>query len=151
MLKGIFGKIWKKLPPLARLKIIRLSQHKFTASAAAIITNESGQLLLLDHFWRPGSGWGLAGGFLEYGEQPERAILRELLEETGLELKNVKLLRTRVVRRHIEFLFRAEATGTAEVKSREIRQARWFAPDELPEKMSVVQKSLIEKVLNEEV
>jgi 8-oxo-dGTP diphosphatase len=151
MFKGIFGKLWKKTPPFVRLRIIRVTQNKFTASAAAIITNEDGQLLLLDHYWRPGSGWGLAGGFLEYGEQPEQAILRELREETGLELEDVKLIRTRVINRHIEFLFRARATGKAEVKSPEIRAAGWFAPGELPEKMSRVQKSLIEKVLSEEV
>ena len=151
MFKGIFGKLWRNTPRFLRLKAIRLTQKKFTASAAAIIIDELGKVLLLDHVLRAGSGWGYPGGFLEYGEQPEEAIKRELREETGLELKNVRLVRARVINRHIEFLFRAEAAGVAEVKSREINKAEWFAPDKLPEKMSQIQKSLVEKVLNDEI
>lgn len=150
MFKGFFGKVWKKLPSGWRLRIIRVTQKKFTASAAAVITDPGGRVLLLDHYWRPGAGWGLPGGFLEFGEQPDEAIRREICEETGLNLTRVRLWRTRVVNRHIEFLFLAEADGKAEAKSREIREAVWFAPGELPETLSRVQKSLIEKALNGE-
>ena len=139
------------MPQFLRLKIIRFSQKKFTASAAAIITNERGEVLLLDHVLRPGSGWGYPGGFLNFGEQPEQAIRRELMEETGLELRRVKMLRVRVAGRHIEFLFRAETSGEPEILSHEIKRAEWFELDKMPEKMSKVQKSLIKKVLREEV
>jgi ADP-ribose pyrophosphatase YjhB (NUDIX family) len=151
MFKQIVGKIWRKMPRAMRAKIIRVSQKKFTASVAAIITNEKKQVLLLEHVLRPASGWGIPGGFMEFGEQPEEAIRRELREETGLKLENVRLYRARVLNRHIEFIFRAEAGGEAKILSREILQAEWFEPDETPAKMSRAQKSLIEKVLKEEV
>lgn len=151
MFKGIVGKIWRNLPPIARMKLIRISQKKFTASCAAIITNEKREVLLLEHVLRPASGWGIPGGFMEYGEQPEQAICRELREETGLELENVRLYRARVVKRHIEFIFRAEARGEPQILSREILKAGWFEITEMPEKMNRVQKSLIEKVLSEEI
>ena len=151
MFKGIVGKIWRNLPPSARMKLIRISQKKFTASCAAIITNEKREVLLLEHVLRPASGWGIPGGFMEYGEQPEQAICRELREETGLELENVRLYRARVVKRHIEFIFRAEARGEPQILSREILKAGWFETAEMPEKMNRVQKSLIEKVLSEEI
>lgn len=32
--------------------------------------------------------WDLTGGELEYGEDPEKGIERELLEETGIKVKN---------------------------------------------------------------
>jgi 8-oxo-dGTP diphosphatase len=151
MLKGIVGKIWRNLPPFVRMKLIRISQKKFTASVAAIITNERGEVLLLEHVLRPASGWGIPGGFMEYGEQPEEALCRELREETGLKLENVRLYRARVLKRHIEFVFRAEATGKAEILSREILQAGWFETAQMPEKMNRSQKSLIEKVLAGEI
>jgi 8-oxo-dGTP diphosphatase len=151
MFKGIVGKIWRNLPPFARMKLIRVSQKKFTASVAAIITNEKREVLLLEHVLRPASGWGIPGGFMEYGEQPDEALARELREETGLKLENVRLYRARVLKRHIEFIFRAEASGTAEILSREILQAGWFEPAQMPEKMNRAQKSLIEKVLAEEI
>jgi hypothetical protein len=41
MIKKIVGAIWRKLTPLARLKIVRATQTKFTASVAAIVENEN--------------------------------------------------------------------------------------------------------------
>jgi len=147
MIKKIVGSIWRKLSPLARLKIIRVTQTKFTASVAVIIENENGAILLLDHVLRPDSGWGIPGGFLGYGEQPAEAIRRELIEETGLELKIVEMVRVRTVNRHIEILFRAKANGFASIKSHEINAFGWFKVDEMPEKMNQRQKSIIENLL----
>lgn len=150
MIKQLIGKIWRKTPAALRLRLIRSTQRKFTVSVGAVVTNEKGQVLLLDHVFRPGSGWGIPGGFIEHGEQIDEAIKRELLEETGLELKNVKIYHTKTRGRHIEFLVRATGKGTAEVKSIEIKQLDWFDLDKLPEKMSKVQKEIIREVLSKE-
>ncbi len=85
--------------------------------------------------------------FSKTGEQPENALKREIREETGLELKDVKLIRVRTINRHIEILFRAKATGKAEVKSSEIKDVVWFNADEIPENMSQTQKLVIRKLL----
>jgi len=34
--------------------------------------------------------WDLPGGALDYGEDPQAGIIREIKEETGLEVKNLK-------------------------------------------------------------
>ena len=34
----------------------------------------------------PDTGWGFPGGFLEYGESPMQAVVREFKEETGLDV-----------------------------------------------------------------
>ena len=107
--------------------------------------------MLLDHFLRPGSGWGIPGGFLNHGEQPENAARREIREEAGIELENLRMLRVRTLNRHIEFLFRAESNQEAEVKSREIRSLGWFTVDKMPAEMSPLQKSTVEKVLRGEI
>ena len=146
-MKKIVGSIWRKLSPLARLKIVRVTQTKFTASVAAVIENENGEILLLDHVLRPDSGWGVPGGFLGFGEQPAEAIRRELREETGLELEMLEMVRVRTVNRHIEILFRAKANGVASIKSREINAFGWFKIDKMPEKMNQTQKSIIENLL----
>lgn len=150
MLKKLIGKIWKKLTPAARLKIVRLTQKKFTVSAAAIVTNEKSEVLLLDHVLRPFSNWGLPGGFINTGEQPEQAVRREILEETGLQLNNVKLIQARTNNTHVEIIFRANASGKAEAKSREINAAVWFNINEMPEEMSQKQKSYIRNLLESE-
>ena len=151
MLGDFLGVIWKRLPGRVRLKIIRATQKKFTASVGVIITNRDGKVLLLEHILRPGSGWGIPGGFIEHGEQPDAAVRREIMEETGIELESLQMLRVRTTHRHIEFLFRAESNQIGAVKSREIRSLGWFAVDEMPEDMSPIQKSTIEKVLSSEI
>jgi len=135
------------VPSSLRRIIIRTTQRKFTVSVAAIIFNEKGEVLLLDHVLRPVSSWDIPGGFLEHHEQPVDAVRRELFEETGIELYDVELIRVRTINRHIEILFRAETTGTASVKSREIHAVRWFKADEMPKNMSRKQKELIAKLL----
>lgn len=149
MLKKIVGKLWSKTPRFARLRIIRVTQKKFTASVAAVIFNENREVLLLDHVLRPFSNWGLPGGFIDGGEQPEDAIKREIYEETGLNLTNEKVFKIRTLGKHIEIIFTAEATGTAEVKSREIHGLNWFEINKMPENMSLSQKNLIAEVLSE--
>jgi len=151
MLGVIIGGIWKRIPSRFRLTIIRVTQKKFTASVAVIITNRDGKVLLLEHILRPASGWGIPGGFLNQGEQPEVAARRELREETGIELENLKMVRVRTLNRHIEMLFRAESNDAARVLSREIKSLDWFEIDKIPEEMNGAQKLTVEKVLRGEI
>ena len=40
----------------------------------------------------PNTGWGFPGGFLDYGESPMQAVVREFKEETGLDVEVVRVL-----------------------------------------------------------
>jgi ADP-ribose pyrophosphatase YjhB (NUDIX family) len=150
MVKKFIKIIWEKLNPATRLKIIRATQKKFTVSVAAVVINENDEVLLLNHVLRSDLSWGIPGGFIEYGEQPEAAVKREIREETSLELENIKMIRVRTAYRHVEILFRASPVGTARVQSLEINELGWFKADAMPEKMSLIQKQIVEKVLNSE-
>lgn len=147
MIKDIIGKVWKKIPTVVRLKIIRITQKTFTASAGAFVTNNKKEILLLDHVLRPKESWSIPGGFMNQGEQPEQTISREIMEEVGLELKNIKMLHVRTLNRHIEILFSAEADGEPQVLSREIKSAGWFALGKFPAGMSPKHKFVVEDFL----
>jgi 8-oxo-dGTP diphosphatase len=147
MLVDLVGKFWKAIPRGLRAFLTRRIQWTFTSSAAGIITNERGEILLLNHVLRPVSGWGVAGGFLEKGEQAEAALIREIKEETGLDITDVKLYRVRTIRRHIEVVFLAKAEGEPQVLSREITEARWFGIDDIPKEMNLQQHFMIRRAL----
>jgi len=49
--------------------------------------------VLLIHRRNPPHGWALPGGFVEYGETVEVAVRREMKEETGLDLQDLRQFR----------------------------------------------------------
>jgi 8-oxo-dGTP diphosphatase len=149
MLKELLGTIWRRLPGSVRRRAVRLGQTRFTVTAGAFIFDEDKRILLLDHFFRPDSGWGIPGGFLNKGEQPEDAVRRELREEIGIEVDQVQFLYARTLPRpgQIEIYFRARAIGRPEPCSFEIKRAEWFTLDELPVDLSNDQRRLIQRTL----
>ena len=126
---------------------MRLTQERFTVTAGAIIFNDAGEILLLKHRFRAGSGWGIPGGFLEAGEHPEQAVRRELQEEVGLELEHVEIFTARTFRkpRQVEILFRARANANVTSQTMEVERGGWFSPRSLPHGLPKDQRDLIER------
>ena len=103
---------------------------------SVIISNPSGEILMLRHSYGP-QVWAFPGGGIDKGEDPRDAALREVKEELGLTLDAVESLGT--MREeisgspHTAFLFTATTDATPQPDGREIVEARFFAPDALPE------------------
>lgn len=57
----------------------------------AVVDEEDRVLLAHNSAWRPGF-WSVLAGFVEAGESPDRAVRREVLEEVGLEVGEVRFL-----------------------------------------------------------
>jgi 8-oxo-dGTP diphosphatase len=154
MLKELLAKMWRASPARARRLGVWLTQARFTVTAGAVVLDEGGRVLLLQHTFRKGSGWGIPGGFVEKGEQPEDAIRRELREEVGAEIDGARLVSARALRRprQVELLFvaRLREGERPRAASAEIRRAEWFATDALPEGLSRDQRRLIGRALENE-
>src|ERR1051325_1766443 len=95
MLTNFLGEIWRRLPAAVRLRAATLGQVRFTVTVAAMLFDDNRRILLLEHVFRADRGWGVPGGFISKGEQPEQALRRELREEISVEIDDVKLLFTR--------------------------------------------------------
>lgn len=147
----VLGSIWRASPYWLRRYAIRVYQTTFTVSAAAVVVNPEGKVLILHHILRPATGWGLPGGFLDHGEQADEAIRRELREETGIELIDVRLLRMNTIGRHIEILFSARSNDVGQILSSEIDAIGWYSVEELPDPLPGDQRRSIECVLRAQI
>jgi 8-oxo-dGTP diphosphatase len=59
----------------------------------AVVKDEQGRLLLIKRGHEPGAGlWSLPGGRIEPGETDAEALVREMLEETGLTVEPGRLI-----------------------------------------------------------
>jgi len=150
MLKRLLGFLWRKAPKAVRRWGVRFTQPRFQVTAGAVVLNDEGRILLLKHVFRPGSGWGIPGGFLEPGEQPEDAVRRELREETGLELESAEMVFLRALKKpaRVEIIYRCRANGKLSLQGYEIKSGDWFAPDELPSGLGADQRMIIKRALN---
>lgn len=153
MLIKLLRSIWIRTPKFIRLWAVYYFEPRFNASVGAIIQNEQGQILLLKHVFRPGSGWGIPGGFISKGEQPENALRREMEEEIGLDIENLRLafVHTLAPRNHVEIIFFADARNKAKIKSVEISEIGWFSIDDLPDSIHYEQLKVIKRALKDGV
>lgn len=151
MFKNLISRIWRSMPAQVRRWSIRATNTRFTVTAGAIIFNNAGQVLLLKHRFRAGSGWGLPGGFLNAGEQPLDALRRELREEIDLEVESVEIFAARSFKkpRQVEVLFCCRADGPVKPQTMEVERAEWFSFDSLPKGLPRDQRRLVEQAITD--
>lgn len=113
-------------------------------SVAAIIRNQEGKLLLIKN--TENDAWGLVGGAIDLGETPAEAVVREVFEETNLEVVPIKIAgvfggeKFRYVYSNgdaVEYfivVFECEITG-GELFARdgEVSEFCYYAAEEMPE------------------
>ena len=120
-----------------------------------LIVRKDGQVLLGDRK-KPPLGWGFPGGKLDFGEEPEVCILRELEEEVGIQIKNLKFvtmtsdLFPEMDQHFITLLFVADYnSGIVEVKEPDkCKGWKWFNWDELPINLSSPALNLLKQKFN---
>lgn len=61
-------------------------------SAFGVLWNEAHDAILLEKRGDSEVGYGFPGGFLEYGDSPMQAVVREFKEETNLDVEVVRML-----------------------------------------------------------
>jgi len=116
-----------------------------TFGVFAAIFDEHGRILCVRLNYAS-KGWTTPGGRVEPGESPLDALVREVVEETGLEVEPGELLGVYAKPQHDDVVLslRARITGRrAWQPNDEIAEFGYFALDELPEPMSVAARARI--------
>jgi len=100
-----------------------------------VIVRRPGELLLTRKAeWPPGR-YGLVAGFVDLGECLEETVAREVLEETGVRVQNVRYIGSQGWPFPSQLMagFVADyAGGEVQVEEKELEDARWFPLDALP-------------------
>ena len=151
MLKDFLGSVFRHTPSTLRRLFSRITNPRFAATAGVVVIDDEGRVLLLKHVFRMGTGWGIPGGFMQAGEQPEAAVRRELREEVGLELESAEVVFVRTLKgtAQIEIVFRGRPKGEARPQSVEVEEAAWFSLQSLPAELGEDQRRLIDRVLGD--
>ncbi len=124
----------------------RIVRPKFRIGVAALIFDEQGRVLLFRHTYRKFE-WGIPGGTLEYGEQPDQAIVREILEETAMHIRIQRLLLAESSKddHHVSLIYLCSIVDGAFRESNEISEVKYFNINDLPP-MLFAEKELIRRI-----
>ncbi|MBK1883742.1 HAD hydrolase-like protein [Luteolibacter pohnpeiensis] len=122
------------LSVLMKLMDRRYPPKRPIITVGGLVHDGAGQVLMIQtHKW--GDRWGIPGGKVEHGEPAEQALRREMREETGLEISDIRFALVQDCINSPEFLrpehfvllnYTALATSREVVLNEEAEHFRWL-------------------------
>lgn len=100
-----------------------------------VVSRADGKILLAKHVQRNTNIYACIAGFIEAGETVEQAVAREVMEETGLKVKNIRYYGSQSWPFPSQLMlgFTAEYDGgDIHLQADELADARWFDRDNCP-------------------
>ena len=95
--------------------------------------------------------WAFPGGHMEYGEDFESSLGREIKEETGMDLMSLKFLRVfnlleYMPKHYVDICFEVEASGEPVLmEPNKCEEWKWFSFEEIPKNLFASTPSAIEE------
>ncbi|WP_037913180.1 NUDIX domain-containing protein [Actinacidiphila yeochonensis] len=142
----LIARVWRAIRGPLQWRVLWVAHAKFVVGVTGVVRDDAGRVLLLRHrMWAQGRQWGLPSGFAARGEEFSETVVREVREETGLEVAPGRLVRLKSgYRLRIELAYEAVLVGgELKLDPFEILEARWCSPDELPAEMQDSHRELI--------
>lgn len=109
-------------------------------SPAVIIAITDGDRLIMSRYRvsnNPYRGYALIAGFVEIGETFEDTVRREVMEEVGLKVKNIRYYKSQPWAfsdtEMIGFFAELDGDDTIRLQEDELSEAGWFHRDEIPD------------------
>ena len=118
--------------------LVGVPAHPPVATVGALIFNPRGEVLMIQtHKWS--HKWGIPGGKIKPNEASVDALRREIMEETGLKVSDIRFELVQDCIEPPEFYkkahflllnYTAQSAGTQVVLNDEAENHRWVTPDE---------------------
>ncbi len=106
-----------------------------TIAPAVIVGVRSGDRICLTKYNRGYAHWALVAGYTEIGETPEQTVEREVMEETGLRVKNIHYYKSQPWGLSgsllLGYFCDVEGDDTIRVDHDELKEGRWFTAEEI--------------------
>lgn len=131
----------------------RYSMEKVPRVGVGIFVRKDGKFLMLKRMGSHGEGsYFIPGGHLEFNESPEECAIREVYEETGVKIKNVKFagLTNDIFDKegkHYITLFMESEWHEGEpmiVEPEKCPEVMWVTPDKLPSPLFLPLKNYLD-------
>ncbi|MBE0595647.1 MAG: NAD(+) diphosphatase [Desulfuromonadales bacterium] len=131
------GGVMERLPAERgkRCRQCRAEQFPPVHPCVIVLVRRPGEVLLTRKAAWPAGRYSLVAGFLDLGECLEEAVVREVREETGVEIGRLRYRGSQSWPFPSQLMagFTAEyVAGEVRVEEKELEDARWFAVDALP-------------------
>jgi 8-oxo-dGTP pyrophosphatase MutT (NUDIX family) len=136
LVRPVLLRLWRDVPfpGWLRTLFLRILNPSFMVGAMALIQDDQGRVLVLEHTYRRNLPWGLPGGWLKHAESPEAGLVREVWEETGLRVRVDRLLAADFWGgSQLDLMYRCTVESGTYTSSDETGLHRWVAPADLPE------------------
>lgn len=108
------------------------------APAVIVAVTDGERLLMTRYQGREYKGYALIAGFNEIGETAEDTVRREIREEVGLEVKDIRYYGSQPWGTEsnllLGFFARLDGDGTIHMDRQELSQAGWYRREEIPVK-----------------
>lgn len=110
---------------------------------AVIVAITNGDKLLMTRYRdRPSTNYALVAGFVEIGETFEETVRREVMEEVGLRVKNIRYFASQpwafTDTEMIGFFAELDGGDAIRLQEDELAEAGWFTREEIPEETVLV-------------
>lgn len=152
MQPGVYRYIGRIVSPLAIIGLRAWTFISHQERARIVVDNEDGQILLVKGTISD-QRWSLPGGGIEKGELAVEAVVRELLEETGITVDRSRVAARAVFQKgekdtpytaHIfSVTISRDQLPTKAVNPIEIGEIAWFGIDVLPDDLSPMTRNAL--------
>lgn len=138
--------VWRALPYWAQRVILWLSNTHFVVGSVAVVRDGDGRILVARHTYLRRTPWGLPGGWVRRGENPADAIVRELREETALDVEITHPLTVRLDSpAHLTVVYAARLIGGSFRPSAEVSEVQFIERGAWPQGLREDHRALIER------